>query len=283
MTTVYGGGGFRLVFRPRKTGPQSPPSLPKRRRSSYSNFRIVCCGGLWQEIRDHERPLSLKRDDLGILPNSGSIDGITRRMLILKKLRRFGLALLFVGLFAHSSHAQKVTTEWAKGFNFGELKYFAWRKNNLVTVRNPEGSKILDQKIMHVVTQALASKGIVEDSTNPDFYLFYHAGPGDEGLQVAAAPPEGLDSIQPPDLAPTGSNTWSVGAGSSAGLAPNVWYSVQGKFVFYAVDCKSKVVIWQGTATKKWYDPQKARKNEDKEISQIVNKSFKNFPPKTKK
>src|SRR6266513_1392014 len=76
MTAVYG-GGFRLVFRPRKTGPQSPPSLPKRRRSSYSNFRIVRCGGLWQEIRDQERPLSLKRDDLGILPNSGSIDGIT--------------------------------------------------------------------------------------------------------------------------------------------------------------------------------------------------------------
>src|SRR5205807_6677714 len=72
MTTVYGGGGFRLVFRPRKTGPQSPPSLPKRRRSSYSNFRIVRCGALWQEIRDQERPLSLKRDDLGILPNSRS-------------------------------------------------------------------------------------------------------------------------------------------------------------------------------------------------------------------
>src|SRR5436853_7246095 len=76
MTAVYG-GGFRLVFRPRKTGPQSPPSLPKRRRSSYSNFRIVRCGGVWQEIRDQERPLSLKREDLGILPNCGSIDGIT--------------------------------------------------------------------------------------------------------------------------------------------------------------------------------------------------------------
>jgi len=37
----------------------------------------VRCGALWQEIRDQERPLSLKRDDLGILPNSGSIDGIT--------------------------------------------------------------------------------------------------------------------------------------------------------------------------------------------------------------
>src|SRR6266704_5854186 len=204
-------------------------------------------------------------------------------MLILKTLRRCGLALLLVGRFAHSSYAQKVTTEWAKGFDVRELKHFAWRKNNLVTIRNPEDSKLLDQKIMRVVTQELASKGIVEDSSNPDFYLFYHAGPGDEGLQVAAAPPEGLDSIQPPDLSSTGSNTWNVGAGSSVGLAPNVRYSLQGKFVFYAVDCKSKVVIWQGTATKKWYDPQKARKNEDKEISQIVNKSFKNFPPKSKK
>src|SRR2546430_13736701 len=100
-------------------------------------------------------------------------------------------------------------------------------------------------------------------------FFFFQAEDGIRDLTVTgvqtcalpiSAPPEGLDSIQPPDLAPTGSNTWSVGAGSSAGLAPNVWYSVQGKFVFYAVDCKSKVVIWQGTATKKWYDPQKARK-----------------------
>ena len=35
------------------------------------------CGELWQEIRDQERPLSLKRDDLGTLPNPGSIGGIT--------------------------------------------------------------------------------------------------------------------------------------------------------------------------------------------------------------
>lgn len=201
----------------------------------------------------------------------------------MKKLRHFGLALLFVALSVpRPSYAQKVTTEWAKGFDFGKLKRFAWRKNNLVTIRHPEDNIMLDLKIMRVITQELASKGIVEDSSNPDFYLFYHAGPGDEGLQVAAATPEGLDSIHPPALNPTGSNTWSVGAGSTAGFAPNVWYSVEGKFVFYAVDCKSKIVIWQGTTTKKWHDPQKARRNEDKEIRQIVGKSFKNFPPKTK-
>lgn len=202
----------------------------------------------------------------------------------MKKLGYFALAIVSVGLFIPCpSHAQRVTTEWAKGFDFRKLRRFAWRKNNLVTVRHPEDNEMLDLKIMRLITQKLASIGIVEDSTNPDFYFFYHAGPGDEGLQVAAATPEGLDSIQPPALSPTGGrNTWSAGAGSTAGIAPNVWYSVQGKFVFYAVDCKSKMVIWQGTATKKWHDPQKARKNEDKEIQQIVDKSFKDFPPRMK-
>jgi hypothetical protein len=72
-------------------------------------------------------------------------------------------------------------------------------------------------------------------------------------------------------------------AGPNVGFAPNVWYSVQGKFVFYALDSKSSTVIWQGTATKRWHDPQKARKNEDKEIKTIVSKSLKDFPPKNKK
>jgi len=58
---------------------------------------------------------------------------------------------------------------------------------------------------------------------------------------------------------------------------------VQGKFAFYAVDCQSKALIWQSTLTKEWHDPQEARQNEDKEIRQIVGKSFKNFPRKTKK
>jgi hypothetical protein len=121
-----------------------------------------------------------------------------------------------------SSHAQKVTTYWAKSFDFGGLKRFAGRKNSLVTIRNPEDNKMLDLKIMRVITQQLASKGILEDSANRDFYVFYHAGPGDEGLEVAAPTPEGLDNIHPLALNPTGSNTWSISAGFTAGFAPNV-------------------------------------------------------------
>ena len=176
--------------------------------------------------------------------------------------------------------AQNIATDWAKEYNFAGLKRFAWKPNHLLTVRRPEDNKLLDEKIMRAVTQELASKGIVEDSANPDFYLFYHAGPGDEGLQTGAAAPAGLESIQ---IQPASSGSPDFVAGPNIGFAPNVWYSVQGKFVFYALDCKSNIVIWQGTATKRWHDPQKARKNEDKEIKKIVSKSLKDFPPRIKK
>jgi len=196
----------------------------------------------------------------------------------MRNVAYFGLALLALLCTAKPSCAQDIATESKKDYDFASLKRFAWKTNHLITNRRPEDNKVLDQKIMRTITQELASKGLVEDSSDPEFYLFYHAGPGDEGLMAGAAAPAGLESIQPPDTG--GPNL--VG-GPSVGFAPNVWYSVQGKFVFYALDSHSNVVVWQCTATKRWYDPKKARKNEDKEIQKIVDKSFKNFPPKSKK
>jgi Domain of unknown function (DUF4136) len=202
----------------------------------------------------------------------------------LRRARLIGLTLFLSFLFlSQRLSAQDIKTDYVKDFNFGALKHFAWKTNHLMTNRRPEDNQILDKKIMREVTQELAAKGIVEDPANPDFYLFYHAGPGDDGLQVGVGAPTGLDAIEPNQVNPASNPTWTAGAGTNIGFAPNVWYSVQGKFDFYALDAKSKTVIWQGTATKKWNDPQKARKNEDSEIKKIVDKSFKDFPPKAKK
>ena len=202
----------------------------------------------------------------------------------MKRAEFIAPALLLVFSFAApTSRAQTIKTDYTKDYNFGALKRFAWKPNHLMTNRRPEDNQILDKKIMRAVTQELAAKGIVEDAASPDFYLFYHAGPGDEGLQVGVAAPVGFDSLQPNEINPAGSPMWTSPGAMNAGFAPNVWYSVQGKFEFYAVDAKSKSVIWQGTATKRWHDPQKARKNEDKEIKKVVDKSFKDFPPKGKK
>lgn len=180
--------------------------------------------------------------------------------------------------------AQTVKTDQVKDYNFAELKRFAWKANHLVTMRHPEDNILLDRKIKRAINEQLAKKGLIEDQQNPDFFLSYQGGPGDDGLQVGSASPPGLDAIQSQSLNPSGTGTtWSAGAGSNAGFAPSVWYSVQGQFVFSAVDSKSKVVVWQAQAVKKWHDPQKARKNEDEEIRKLVQKSFKDFPPRNKK
>jgi Domain of unknown function (DUF4136) len=201
----------------------------------------------------------------------------------MKQPLRLLLTLLFV-LSVRSSSAQKVKTDYVKDYNFASLKRFAWRKNHLFTMRHPEDNELLDLKIMRAVSNELAAKGIVEDAANPDFYVFYHGGPGDEGIRTGASPPATWDSIQPPALTPgTGSGMWNAHGNLNAGFAPNVWYSMQGHVVFYAEDVKSKIVVWEGAATKTWHDPQKARKNEDKEIKQIAGKSFKDFPPKSRK
>jgi hypothetical protein len=179
--------------------------------------------------------------------------------------------------------AQTVKTDQVKDYNFAQLKRFAWKANHLVTMRHPEDNILLDRKIKRAINEQLAKKGLIEDEQSPDFFLSYQGGPGDEGLQVGSAPPPGLDAIQSQSLNPSGTGTtWSAGAGSNAGFAPSVWYSVQGHFVFSALDSKSKVVVWQAQATKKWHDPQKARKNEDEEIRKLVQKSFKDFPPRNK-
>lgn len=203
----------------------------------------------------------------------------------MKQPLRLLLALLFaLSLSVRSSSAQKVKTNYVKDYNFASLKRFAWRKNHLFTMRHPEDNELLDRKIMRAVSSELADRGIVEDAANPDFYLFYHGGPGDEGIRTGASPPATWDSIQPPGMIPaTGGGTWNAHGQLNAGLAPSVWYSMQGQVVFYAEDAKSKVVVWEGTATKTWHDPQKARRNEDKEIRQMVGKSFKDFPPKNRK
>jgi hypothetical protein len=150
--------------------------------------------------------------------------------------------LLALSFPPHNESAQCVKADYAKNYSFGSLKRFAWPKKDLLTMRHPEDNNLLDQKIMRAVNQELAAKGIVEDSAdsaNPEFYLFYNAGPGDEGLRAGVAAPAGVDSIQPPDMNGPDNSVWNVGAGANVGFAPNVWYSVQGKFVFYALDRKS--------------------------------------------
>jgi hypothetical protein len=65
-------------------------------------------------------------------------------------------------------------------------------------------------------------------------------------------------------------------------LAPATWLKVNGEIVFHVTDVDSGKSVWTATYNKTWRDPQKALRNMDKEVDQLVEKSFKNFPPQPK-
>jgi hypothetical protein len=188
-------------------------------------------------------------------------------------MRRFSIAQLGVAagflVMCATLSAQKVSTNFDKSFDFTNHRRYAWRQNHIITRQGRQNDALIDDKIVQDVNRNLATKGFVEDTTNPDFFISYEAGAGDftadvEGFHASPAP----RSNEP--------------QGPVYGIPQNVWYSVDGHVVFHLVEAKSNLPVWTATATKKIRDPHKGMKNMEKQVEQIVSKTFKSFPPSAK-
>jgi hypothetical protein len=188
-------------------------------------------------------------------------------------MRRFSFnqAVIAVGLLVISSaaSAQKVTTNFNKNFDFTNHRRYAWRQNQIITRQGRQNDALIDEKIVQDVNRTLAEKGFVEDTANPDFLISYEAGAEDSTLDV-----EGFHAGPAPR--PTEPQ------GPVYGIPQNVWYSVDGHIAFHLVDAKSNQPVWTATATKKIRDPHKGMKDMEKQVEQIVSKTFKSFPPRSK-
>jgi uncharacterized protein DUF4136 len=178
-------------------------------------------------------------------------------------------------LTAPIAFAQKTSTKFDKSFDFSEHKRYAWGQNHLMTRQHPDTNEIMDLKIVKAVNQTLIARGFVEVKDKPDFYIYYDGG-GD--MQARAGGQERANStpLTPGDRTPT------YGLGNGPTLAPSTWLKVNGQIVFYIAD-ESKKIVWETTYSKTFRDPNKAIRNLDKEVGELVSKSFKEFPPNTKK
>jgi Domain of unknown function (DUF4136) len=180
-----------------------------------------------------------------------------------------GVAATFL-LGSANIGAQKVSITLSKSFDFANHKRYAWRQNHIVTRQGRQNDALIDQKIVQDVNHDLAAKDFVEDSTNPDFFIFYEAGASDLTMDVegtySSTPPPRLNEPQAPIY----------------GIPQNVWYSVDGHITFHLVDARSDQPIWTATAKKKIRDPHKGMKDMEKQVKQIVSKTFKSFPPHPK-
>jgi len=178
----------------------------------------------------------------------------------------FAAALLLVTC---RSAAQKITTKADNSFNFQTAGRYAWGKNHIITRQGRANDALIDKKIVEQVDHNLATRGFIEDSASPDFYISYDAGASDFSVKM-----EG--EYADPKTAST------AAVSPIYGIPQNVWYSVDGHIAFTMVDAKSNKPVWTALATKKIHDPHKGMKDMPKQIEKIVSKTFKKFPPKTK-
>lgn len=178
-------------------------------------------------------------------------------------------------IFAQSASAQKVSTTLDDKYSFSDHKRYAWRENRLMTRQNPDTNEVMDIKIVKNVNQLLAAKGFVEVKEKPDFYIYYDGG-GNVALGAGGASQAGSGPTTSADITP------NYGLGNGPALSPSTWMKVNGQIEFHIVDAESKKPVWETIYSKKFRDPDKALKNMDKELNELVTKSFKDFPPKAK-
>jgi len=189
---------------------------------------------------------------------------------------RFWLCFALSVVLSLQSFAQKTTTSFDEKFDFREHKHYTWRENRLMTRQHPDTNEVMDLKIVKAVNAALQAKGFTEVKDKPDFYIYYDGG-GDTNLLAGGQAQANSTSATPLDRTPT------YGLGNGPALAPSTWLKVNGQIVFHMLDVASNKPVWETTYSKTFRDPDKALRNLDKEVGELVSKSFKDFPPNSKK
>jgi len=183
--------------------------------------------------------------------------------------------LFLLVLVVQVAFAQKISTIFDKNFDFSGHKRYAWRQNRLMTRQHPDTNEDMALKIVRVVNQTLTARGFVEVKEKPDFYIYYDGG-GDMQISAGGQAHANSTPLSPTDRTPT------YGLGNGPALAPATWLKVNGQIVFYVVD-ESETIVWETQYNKTFRDPNKAIRNLDKEVNELVSKSFKDFPPNSKK
>ena len=149
-------------------------------------------------------------------------------------MKRFGLVVLMLALFAPAAWAQKVEVEYDREFDFTGLETYQW-----VEPPQNDDDPLVRQRIFSAIDYHLANLGAHKSEDDPDFYVTFAASSQD---QVKVSSPNLGYSYGPgwggfygsQDREDTGSTSYS-------------WR--EGSLVILAWEAENNQVIWQGSAT----------------------------------
>jgi hypothetical protein len=174
-------------------------------------------------------------------------------------MSRISLGFALMMLIGNVAFAQKVTTDYDKGANFGQYKTFMWIKEPNTT------DPLMRERVMADVNSALTAKGLQLVTSNGDLGVAAH-----EATQQKRTLNTFYDGF--------GGGWRFRGGGFGSSTTTEDTYEV-GTLVVDLFDTKTHEALWRGTATGTLSEnPQKNAEN----LNKAVAKMFKDFPPGTK-
>ena len=176
-----------------------------------------------------------------------------------------GLAALV--LTSTMAMAQDTTYDFDKTANFAAYKTYTLKEGT------PVGQKLIDDRIVAAIDDAMKAKGFTKSDANPDVVVVYHVA-FDKQKDIST-----FSSGYGGGYGPYGYG-WGGGWGGGT-TSTQVRDILVGTMVIDMADAGHKQVVWRGMATKE-IDTKAKPDKRDKSIKKAVDKIFKNYPPKKK-
>jgi len=161
--------------------------------------------------------------------------------------------------------AQKTSYDYNKAANFASFKTYAHKDGTKV------GQPLIDQRIVAAIDTELAAKGLTQAQANPDVFVVYH---------IAFDKEKDISTYSSGYGGGYGAYGWGWGGGMQSSTT-QVRDILVGTLVIDLADAKAGQLAWRGMGVKEIDTTAKPDKR-DKNITNAVNKIFKNYPPKVK-
>jgi hypothetical protein len=169
-------------------------------------------------------------------------------------------------LIAVNVAGQTVTTTVDPARNISGFSKYAWKENFLNARQSPEVNARMEKYLKTGVDSELAGKGYTLDSQAPEFFIH-------------------IEALALDDVRVSGNTDYRYPVGTTVytsqmpdGLGVDILPTVIPHIKIIATEPSSDNPVWQVLAIKKYKNPDKAVRNMESEIGQIVRKAMKSFP-----
>ena len=167
---------------------------------------------------------------------------------------------------------QDVKIEVALDQALAHFERYAWAENAIITRQSPDEAKQTEEWIVAAVNRELEKKGYAQDEKNCDFLI---------KIRALGMVGDSLTSANMDHRMPAGGFIYE--SNRPLGMGVRIWLEVIGGIRIIVTDKDSGETVWEAQLTKKYKDPEKLKKNLQKEINKVIEKGLKKFPSSKKR